>query len=111
MKPLEAEILVAEVGATPADDQLFHILYDGAVVDEKNYSVLGGDAEVLADRMKESYQDGWGLADALKAAVKALAGEDRTIEADELEVAVLERANPRRAFRRVDDDETAQLLG
>ena len=31
---MEVEILVAEVGAEPADDQLFHILYDGTVVDE-----------------------------------------------------------------------------
>src|SRR3954447_26532895 len=41
MKPLEAEILVAEVGATPADDQQFHILYDGAVVDEHRFAALG----------------------------------------------------------------------
>src|SRR5215467_7743017 len=41
VKPLEVEILVAEVGAGPGDDQLFHILYDGSVVDEEHYSVLG----------------------------------------------------------------------
>jgi len=29
MKPMEVEILVAEVGHDPAGDQLFHILYDG----------------------------------------------------------------------------------
>jgi proteasome alpha subunit len=111
MKPLEAEILVAEVGPTPADDRMFHILYDGAVVDEKDYSVLGGEVDVIVDRMKESYQDGWGLADALKASVKALAGDDRTIEASELEVAILDRTNTRRAFRRIEDEEAAQLLG
>ena len=33
MKPLEVEILVAEVGYDGGDDQLFHILYDGTVVD------------------------------------------------------------------------------
>ena len=110
MKPLEAEILVAEVGATPAEDQLFHILYDGAVVDERGYSVLGGEADTIAERLKESYREGWGLGDALKAAVKALAGDDRTIEAGEMEVAVLERANPRRAFRRIEDEETVGLL-
>src|SRR3546814_7625487 len=30
MKPMEVEILVAEVGDTPEDDQIFHILYDGS---------------------------------------------------------------------------------
>ena len=39
MKPLEVEILVAEVGDLAADDQLFHILYDGTVMDERRYSV------------------------------------------------------------------------
>src|SRR3546814_5479778 len=34
MKPMEVEILVAEVGDTPEDDQIFHILYDGSVVDQ-----------------------------------------------------------------------------
>ena len=34
MKPMEVEILVAEVGADAGRDQMFHILYDGTVVDE-----------------------------------------------------------------------------
>ena len=36
MKPMEVEILVAEVGPDPAQDQLFHILYDGTVMDERH---------------------------------------------------------------------------
>src|SRR5207302_2932023 len=55
MKPLEVEILVAEVGGDPADDQLFHILYDGTVVDEEQFTVLGGEAETIAGRLKEAY--------------------------------------------------------
>ncbi|MGZ4785941.1 MAG: proteasome subunit alpha, partial [Acidimicrobiales bacterium] len=47
MKPMEVEILVAEVGDVPAGDQLFHILYDGTVMDEKRFSVLGGDADTI----------------------------------------------------------------
>jgi len=42
MKPLEVEILVCEVGAELGGDQLFHILYDGTVVDEDRFTVLGG---------------------------------------------------------------------
>src|SRR5439155_12700613 len=40
IKPLEVEILVAEVGTTAAADRLYHILYDGTVMDERNFSVL-----------------------------------------------------------------------
>ena len=40
-KPLEVEILVAEIGADREHDQLFHILYDGTVLDERGACVLG----------------------------------------------------------------------
>jgi proteasome alpha subunit len=110
MKPLEVEILVAEVGITPGDDQLFHILYDGAVYDEDNFTILGGEADAISERMRASFSEGWTLADALKGATKALAGAERTLTATDLEVAVLARSNGRRAFRRVEDDEVTQLL-
>ena len=110
MKPLEAEILVAEVGHDPSEDQLFHILYDGAVVDEKDFTVLGGEADAIGERLKEGFRSDWSLADALKATTSALTGPDRTLEAGDLEVAVLERAAERRAFRRIEDSETTQLL-
>jgi proteasome alpha subunit len=110
VKPMEVEILVAEVGATTSDDQLFHILYDGTVVDEDRFSVLGGDTEAVAARLEETYSEGMVLAEALRAATGGLAGPDRSIPATELEVAVLARSHGRRAFRRFDDDELAALL-
>ena len=42
MKPYEVEILLAEVGITPAEDKLYHITYDGTVMDEEGCTVLGG---------------------------------------------------------------------
>jgi proteasome alpha subunit len=110
MKPLEVEILVAEVGDLPADDQLFHILYDGTVMDEKRFSVLGGDADTIASRLEGTYRDGDTLVDALRSAVAALAGPDRQLVADDLEVAVLGRGNGRRRFRRLSDAEVAAFL-
>ncbi|MEZ5142754.1 MAG: proteasome subunit alpha [Acidimicrobiales bacterium] len=110
MKPMEVEILVAEVGDAPEDNQLFHILYDGTVMDERNFTVLGGEAETIADRLESSFSDGLDLGAALRVAVAALAGPDRTLGADDLEVAVLARTNGRRAFRRLADDEVTELL-
>ena len=110
MKPMEVEILVAEVGRAPADDQLFHILYDGTVVDESDFTVLGGEAENIAKRLGEAWGEGLSLADALKAASKAIGGPDRTLVADDLEVAVLARSNGRRAFRRIEGAELSDLL-
>jgi len=110
MKPMEVEILVAEVGLDSAHDQVFHILYDGSVVDEDTYSVIGGDAEAIGTRLDAAFHPGLDLGGALQAAVSALAGPDRTLAADDLEVAVLSRANGRRAFRRIDDAELVALL-
>ena len=110
-KPMEVEILVAEVGADSSDDRLFHILYDGTVVDEHGFTVLGGEAEAISARLKETYTAGQTLDVALQAAVRALAGSDRQLTADGLEVAVLSRGNGRRAFRRLIDDEVTSALG
>lgn len=110
MKPMEVEILVAEVGHTPGGDQLFHIQYDGTVVDERRYTVLGGDAEAIGDRMKASFAEGQSLSDAVQEATKALSGTLRTLAATDLEVAVLTRGNGRRCFRRLDDEAVASAL-
>src|SRR5262245_45334759 len=111
MKPMEVEILVAEVGYGSDDYQLFHILYDGTVMDERRYSVLGGDAEAIAGRLNESYTDELVQADAVKVGAAALGGTERVLVADDLEVAVLARSNGRRCFRRLLDAEVAQILG
>jgi proteasome alpha subunit len=111
MKPLEVEILVAEIGIDAAADQLFHILYDGTVLDEKRYSVLGGDADAIAARLAPELAGAVpDLANAVKVANRALAGPDRTLVADDLEVAVLRRNGSRRAFARLDDAEVSNLL-
>ena len=110
MKPMEVEILVAEVGLAPEGDQLFHILYDGTVVDERLYTVLGGDSDAIGGHMKEHYTEGQSLEPAVSMATKALAGSDRTLAATDLEVAVLCRNGGRRCFRRLTEDAVASAL-
>ena len=110
MKPMEVEILVAELGVDGHPDQLFHILYDGTVVDEENFIALGGEAETINERLKESFSEGVDLGAALRAAVAALAGPERTLTENDLEVAHLARSNGRRAFKRIVDGELEALL-
>ena len=38
----EVELVVAEVGPTPADDQIYRLTYDGSVADEHGYVAMGG---------------------------------------------------------------------
>jgi proteasome alpha subunit len=111
MKPLEVEILVAEVGESSADDQLFHIQYDGTLVDERDFTVLGGEAEAIRERMASGFDAAADLEASLRGAVAALAGPERTLGSGEIEAAVLDRANGRRRFRRLTDDEIAASLG
>ena len=109
LKPLEVEILVAEVGAAPGEDQLFHILYDGSIVDEDRFTVLGGEADAISGRLQEGFRPDWTLEEVVRRAARALSG-DREPVAGDLEVAVLARSNGRRAFRRLDDAEVAAAL-
>ncbi len=110
-KPLEVEILVAAVGYERDGDRMFHIRYDGSVSDEDGFAVLGGEAEAIRGRLGEAYADSMDASAALKAAVGALAGTERTLGSDELEVAVLDRADGGRCFRRLENGDITELLG
>ncbi len=110
MKPMEVEILVAEVGHTSADDQFFHILYDGTVMDEDRFTVLGGDADAISNRLEEGWAPELDLRAVLAVAVSALAGPDRSLDASDLEVAVLDRGAERRAFRRIERTDLPEFL-
>ncbi len=111
MKPMEVEILVAEVGHTPAGDNIFRIPYDGSVVDEHRFCVLGGEAETINGRLEGTWQDDAELSTALRVAVVALGGPDRTLVPGDLEVAVLDRNGDRRAFHRIEGDQLAAMVG
>lgn len=110
VKPYEVEILLVEVGADQNSDQLFHIMYDGTLMDERGLSVLGGDAEAIGGRLRETWSPGDGLDVAVRKCVAALAGPDRTLQADGLEVAILSRSIERRCFKRFDDQEIDAFL-
>ena len=110
MKPMEVEILVAEVGVQPDGDQMFHILYDGTVFDHQDYTVLGGDADAILGRISESFVEGFDASAAVRAGAAALAGPDRTLPPAEMEVALLARGNGRRCFRRLSDPQVDELV-
>jgi proteasome alpha subunit len=119
-KPLEVELVVAEVGREAAADQIYRLSYDGSVADEHGYVVMGGQTEALAARLAEEWRPGLTLPEVLALAVRVLGttGEaadggttPRGIPAAQLEVAVLDRTRPRRAFRRLAGGLLEDLLG
>ena len=114
-KPLEVELVVAEVGATEEADQIYRLSYDGSVSDERGFVVMGGQAEHLNEQVRQDWRPGRPLADVVQLAVRVLGTapdvEARVLEPTQLEVAVLDRTRPRRAFRRLPAEVLADLLG
>ncbi|NLU78333.1 proteasome subunit alpha [Micromonospora sp. HNM0581] len=115
-KPFEVEICVAEVGATPEDDSLYRNTYDGSVTDEPGRMAMGGQAEAIAGVLKSHHRSDMSLGEAVKVAVQALGsvggegGAARTIAANQLEVAVLDRNRVGRTFRRITGAALTALL-
>jgi proteasome alpha subunit len=122
LKPFEVEICVAEVGATTEDDQLYRLTYDGSIVDEPQYLVMGGQTEPILNTMKDAYEEGMSLEDAVTFAIRALSagttssssstssGNGDSQGIGKVEVAVLERSRPRRAFRRIEGAALTAML-
>ncbi|MDU0315602.1 proteasome subunit alpha [Phycicoccus sp. M110.8] len=105
-KPYEVEIVVAEVGESDADDQIYRLTYDGSVADEHGFVAMGGAADSIETGLKDRWRPGMSLGEALTLAVGELGkdpsgGADRGLTAAQLEVAVLDRERPRRTFRRI----------
>jgi proteasome alpha subunit len=106
-KPYEVEIVVAEVGQNPDHDQIYRLTYDGSVADEQGFIAMGGGGEHITAGLQTRWRPGMNLGDALGLAVELLrqdpaGGPSRTLTATQLEVAVLDRARPRRTFRRLE---------
>ena len=113
IKPFEVEVLVAEVGdANGSRSEMYHILYDGTIEDERNYAAMGGQADELRRFLKDHYREALSLDEALQLAVRALTmTQNKTLSERDFEVAVLDRNKTRRKFRRIPPEALAQLLG
>lgn len=103
MKPLEVEILVVQAGANHHPNEIYRISFDGSIIDEKNFAVIGGKSEVVQTLLKEnSLSQAPPLDTALKLCVTALEQTaNQKLQPEGLEVAVLDRTRAGRKFRRV----------
>ncbi|MGH2794263.1 MAG: proteasome subunit alpha, partial [Actinomycetota bacterium] len=88
------------------------VLYDGSVTDEQGFVAMGGQAETLSTAVETDYREGMTFQESLKLGAKVLQAGDptRQLEAQNLEVAVLDRSRPRRTFRRLDDTDVTGIL-
>lgn len=110
-KPFEVELLIAQVNGPATPVELFHILYDGSIVDERDVVAIGGDADAVKARLREGFEPGMGLAAAIALGRDALVGgDDRELAAADLEVSGLDRTLGRRLFFRLEPDDIAAAL-
>ena len=118
LKPLEVEVIVAEVG----DDQLagheknaiYRVQFDGSISDHEGFCVIGGAAEELGSLLRSEYRDGLPLREALALGYRALqraADREPNVTPENLEVCLLERLRAGRKFRRLTTDILREHLG
>jgi proteasome alpha subunit len=103
MKPLEVEILVVQTGTNGHPNEIYRISFDGSIIDEKSFAVIGGRAEAVLGFLKEKSPSQLPTLDeALRLCVTAL---DQTasqkLQPEGLEVAALDRTRAGRKFRRL----------
>ena len=113
LKPFEVEVLVVEVTDDAiGKNEMYHVLYDGSIEDERYYAAMGGQAEEIRRFLKEHYREGVALAEAVRLGIRALTvTQNKTLTERDLEVAVLDRKRERRKFRRVSNGELRTVLG
>jgi proteasome alpha subunit len=112
VKPLEVELLVVQVAAHEQTSEIYRILFDGSIIDEKSFAVIGGRAEAVQQYLKDhATTQPSTLKDSLKrclAALEQVAGQK--IPTENLEVAVLDRTRVGRKFKRLSSMDISQLL-
>ncbi|GGO45289.1 proteasome subunit alpha [Streptomyces daqingensis] len=115
-KPYEVELIVAEVGPAPEDDQIYRLPHDGSIVDEHGSLAVGGNSDQINSFLEQRHRDDMTLAEAVKLGKESLArdnnGGERELTADQLEVALLDRSRvQQRKFKRVLGPQLRRLLG
>ena len=113
MKPLEVEILVVQAGGTNhLSNEIYRISFDGSIIDEKNFAVIGGRSEAVHTVLKEkSLGQVPPLDAALKICVAALEQTaNQKLQPEGLEVAVLDRTRTGRKFRRLSITDVRRIL-
>lgn len=115
-KPYEVELIVAEVGPAPEDDQIYRLPHDGSIVDEHGSLAVGGNSDQINTYLEQRHRDDMTLAEAVRLGKESLArdnnGGERELTADQLEVALLDRGRvQQRKFKRVLGRQLERLLG
>ncbi len=110
-KPYEVELVVAEVGDSSENDQIYRLTYDGSVADEHGFAAMGGQVDQISGELTESWRDGMTLREGVQLASRLLGAAGGSLKEDSLEVAVLDRTRvATRKFSRINGSALKSLL-
>jgi proteasome alpha subunit len=117
MKPLEVEVIVAEVGDSRFPDHgenaLYRVKFDGFISAHQDFCVIGGNVDDVQSVLEEGYREGMPAGEAAKLGRKALEAATNggsNLGVSDLEVCLLEREREGRKFVRLPDDRVQSTL-
>lgn len=114
IKPFEVEILLAQVGEQSGEDELYRIAFDGTIFHERLFVAIGGRSEAILSALQKTSvgsEQQLNLETALSHCISALEfGNDQPVSVDGLEIALLDRSQPGRKFRRVSRSDREDIL-
>ena len=117
LKPLEVEVIVAEVGdpslAGHERNAIYRVTFDGSISDHESYCVIGGAADDLDAFLRAEYREGFSLGEAMhlgRQALERAADGHPQVAPENLEVCVLDRSQTGRKFHRLPTDTVREQL-
>lgn len=111
MKPMEVDLVVAQVGDRPEADEIYRISFDGSITGEGNFAVVGGDADRVVNVLERQFAAVGDLAQSMKLCKAALeAGGNASLTARDFEVGLLDRRKHGRTFTRIKAEQVETLL-
>ena len=111
VKPLEVEIAVVAVSEPGKPNEIYRISFDGSIIDERGFTVIGGRSEAITIFLKDRYKTGLSLSDTLKLCKEARENSSgQKLAVQSLEAAVLDGNRQGRKFRRLTTDEITGLI-
>ncbi len=106
VKPYEVDIVVAELGHSMAEDNLYRVQFDGTLRDADAYTALGANEDDIVAALEGNVSPEMTVEDALAAACQAIeTGTGDTVTDEDWETGFLDRHAERRTFRRLSIEE------
>ena len=98
VKPYEVEIIVGEFDVK--ESTIYHVSFDGTLTDKSLFSVIGGNSEILEDKLSKLYKKKIPRDEAIKL-LKQFINDETPSKTTNFEISILEDHSKERCFKRL----------